>query len=51
VVADFEEEEGDRHHHDDGPEVYELRGEDGGVAVGEDGEVVSFYVEEGEDDI
>ena len=51
VVADTEEEEGDDDDKDDGPEVDELGGEDGGVAVGEDGEVVAFDVEEGEDDV
>ena len=51
VVADAEEEEGDGDDEDDGPEVDELGGEDGGVAVGEDGEVVAFDVEEGEDDV
>lgn len=51
VVADPEDEEGDRYDDDDGPEVYQLRREDGGVAVGEDGEVVAFDVEEGEDDV
>ena len=51
VVADVEEEGGDEDDDDDGPEVYELRGEDGGVAVGEDGEVVAEDVKEGEDDV
>jgi hypothetical protein len=51
VVADAEEEEGYRDDDNDGPEVNQLRGEDGGVAVGEDGEVVSFDVEEGKDDV
>ncbi len=51
VVADVEKEEGDGDDKDDGPEVDELGGEDGGVAVGEDGEVVAFDVEEGEDDV
>ena len=51
VVADVEEEEGDCDDEDDGPEVDELGGEDGGVAVGEDGEVIAFNVEEGEDDV
>lgn len=51
VVADAEEEEGDGHDDDDGPEVDQLRREDGGVAVGEDSEVVAFHVAEGEDDV
>ncbi len=46
VVPDVEEEEGDGDNEDDGPEVDELGREDGGVAVGEDGEVVAFDVEE-----
>lgn len=49
VVADAQEEEGDGDHHDDGPEVDELRGEDGGVTVGEDSKVITFDVAEGED--
>ena len=51
VVPHVEEEEGDDDDEDDGPEVDELGGEDGGVAVGEDGEVVAFDIEEGEDDV
>lgn len=51
MVADVEEEEGDGDDEDDGPEIDELGGEDGGVAVGEDGEVVPFDVEEGENDV
>ena len=51
VIADLEEGEGEGDDDDDGPEVYELGGEDGRVAVGEDGEVVAFDVEEGEDDV
>ena len=51
VVADPEEDAGDEHYHDDGPEVDQLRAEDGGVAVREHGEVVALYVEEGEDEI
>ena len=51
VVADVEEEEGDGDDEDDGPEVDELGGEDGGVAIGENGEVVAFDVEEGEDEV
>ena len=51
VVTDVEEEEGNGDDEDDGPEVDELGGEDGGVAVGEDGEVVAFDIEEGEDDV
>ena len=44
VVAHAQEEEGDDDDEDDGPEVDELGGEDGGVAVGEDGEVVAFDI-------
>lgn len=51
VVADLQEEEGDGDDDDDGPEVDQLRREDGGVAVGEDGEVVALDVAEGEDDV
>lgn len=51
VVADLEEEEGDDHDDDDGPEVDERGGEDGGVAVGQHGEVVAFDVAEGEEDV
>jgi len=51
VVADAQGEEGDQHDDDDGPEVEELGAEDGGVAVGEHGEVVAFDVHEGEDEV
>lgn len=51
MVADVEEEKGDGDDEDDGPEVDELGGEDGGVAVGEDGEVVAFDVEKREDEV
>ena len=51
VVADLQKEETDRDDDDDGPEVDELGGEDGGVAVGEHGEVVALDVAEGEDDV
>ena len=46
LVADVQEDEGDDYDADDGPEVEELGGEEVGVAVGEDSEVVSFYVHE-----
>lgn len=49
VVAHLEEEEGDDDHDDNGPEVDELGGQDGGVAVGQDDEVVALDVEEGQD--
>ena len=51
AVADLHEDEGDGDDDDDGPEVDELGGEDGGVAVGEDGEIVPFDVDEGEDEV
>ena len=51
VVADAEEKEGDGYDDDDRPEVDQLGGENGGVAVGEDGEVVALDVAEGEDDV
>ncbi len=51
MVADVEEKKGDGDDEDDGPEVDELGGEDGGVAVGEDGEVVAFDVEKREDEV
>ena len=51
VIAHLEEGEGDNDHDDDGPEVDQLRREDCRVAVGEDGEVVAFDVEEGQDDV
>ncbi|KAI1921824.1 hypothetical protein LOZ12_005183 [Ophidiomyces ophidiicola] len=47
VVADAQEEEGERDDDDDGPEVDELGAEDGGVAVGEDDEVVALDVADG----
>lgn len=50
VIPHFEEDERDGDNDDDGPEVDELGGEDGRVAVGEDNEVVAFDVEEGEDE-
>ena len=51
VVADSEHEKGEDDDDDDGPEVDQLRAKDGGVAVGEDGEVVSFHVHEGEEEV
>ena len=51
VVSDAQGEEGDEDDDDDGPEVDELGAEDGGVAVGEHGEVVAFDVHEGEDEV
>lgn len=51
VVANVQEEERNQNDEDNGPEVDQLRGEDGGVAVREDGEVISFHIKEGEDDI
>lgn len=49
VVADTEEEEGDDDDDGDGPEVDQGCAEHGRVAVGEDDEVIAFYVAEGED--
>ena len=51
MVADVQEEEGNCDDEDDGPEVDELGGEDGGVAIRENSEVVAFDVEEGKDDV
>jgi hypothetical protein len=51
MVADAEEDEGDDDDDDDGPEVDELCRENGGVAVGQDSEIIPFDVEEGEDDV
>ena len=51
VVAHAQEDGGDQHDEDDGPEVDELRGQDGGVAVGQHGEVVALDVEEREDEV
>lgn len=51
MVADMEEEKGDGDDEDDGPEVDELGGEDGGVAVGENGEVVAFDIEKRKDEV
>lgn len=51
MVSYMKEEKRNHHHQHNGPEVYQLGGEDGGVSVGEDGKVVSFYVKEGKDDI
>ena len=51
LIAHFEDEEGDDDDADDGPEVEELRRENGGVAVAEDGKVVAFDVEEGEAEV
>jgi hypothetical protein len=49
VVPDLQEEERDDDYDDDGPKVDELRGQNGGVTVGEYYEVVPFDVEEGQD--
>jgi len=51
VVSHAQEHEGDDDDKDDGPEVYQLRGDDGGVAVGEDDEVVTLDVEEAKDEV
>lgn len=51
LVADAEEEEGEDDDDDDGPEVEELGREDVGVAVGQNGEVIAFDIEEGEDEV
>nr|POE52330.1 hypothetical protein CFP56_70249 [Quercus suber] len=51
VVADFQEDQRDEDDDGDGPEVDELRGEDGGVLVSVDGEVVTLNVAEGEDEV
>ena len=51
AVADLEEEERDDDHADNRPEVDELRGQDVGVPVGQDGEVVALHVEERHDEI
>lgn len=51
VVAHLEEEEANSDDDDDGPEVDQLRGQDGRVAVREHGEVISLYVAEREDDV
>lgn len=51
VVADVQQEEGDDDDDDDGPEVDQLGGEHGCVAIGEDDEVVTFDVAECEDEV
>lgn len=51
VIAHAQEEERDGHDDDDGPEVDQLRRQDGGIAVGEHGEVVAFHVAERQDDV
>lgn len=50
AVAHTQEEKRQNDDDDDGPEVDELSGEDSGVAVGKDDEVVAFDVDEGEDE-
>nr|POE79911.1 uncharacterized protein CFP56_07977 [Quercus suber] len=51
MVANFQEDQRDEDDDGDGPEVDELRGEDGGVLIGVDGEVVTLDVAEGENEI
>jgi hypothetical protein len=47
----MEDEKGESYDDDDGPEVDKLCAQNSGVAVCQDGEVVSFDVEEGQDNI
>jgi hypothetical protein len=51
VVADFQEEEGQHHDNDDGPELDQLRGQDRCISVRQHGEIVALHVAEGEDDV
>ena len=51
MVADAEKEKGDNDDEDNGPEVDELGGKDGCVAVSQDSEVVALDVAEGENDV
>lgn len=51
LVAHFEQRERDDHNTDYGPKVQELRGEQVRVAVCEDGEVISFDIHEGQNDV
>ena len=47
VVANLEEKERNDNDNDDGPEIDELRGKDGGVAIRKDGEIVALNITEG----
>ena len=51
VVAHVQEQEGNHDDEHNGPEVDQLRREDRRVPVREHREVVTFHVEEGEDDV
>lgn len=51
LVAHAQQDEGDDDDADDGPEVEQLGGQQVGVAVGEDGEVVALDVEEAHDEV
>lgn len=51
LVAHAQQDEGDDDDADNGPEVEQLGGQQVGVAVGQDGEVVALDVEEGHDDV
>ncbi|KAH6604416.1 hypothetical protein Trco_007862 [Trichoderma cornu-damae] len=51
LVAHAQQGEGDDDDADDGPEVEQLGGQEVGVAVGQDGEVVALDVEEGHDEV
>lgn len=46
MITHMEEGEGENHHENDGPEVDELRRQDGSVSVSKYGEVVTLHVEE-----
>lgn len=51
AVADLEQQEAHNDDADDGPEVEELGAQEVGIAVGEDGEVVAFDIEEAQDEV
>lgn len=51
LVGDVEDRRGNDDDEDDGEEVDQLGAEDGGVSVSQDGEVVAFDIEKGEDDV
>ena len=51
VVPDVQEAGREQNHEHNGPEVDQLRGEDGGVPIREDGKIIPLHIEEGQDEV
>jgi hypothetical protein len=51
MVPNVEEKEGENDHDHNGPKVDQLGGENSSIPVGENSEIVAFYIEECENDV